>query len=273
MGKYETLEILKRYILQFGLFDWWNSEFSEEERTYMNKKYQPLPNFGMLALKINECNDELIIVNEIGNPKNTNYKNGYPFDFDSDNDRLMIKDKSTGRLREFDEDSEEIPGLCEALLEEVEESKINYRHPALFLAGLASYFNNLKDGSIALRCLKKSEELFDMNIPPIDLHFYFQALIEVYYRHRYDLNSLDRFISISKKSIHIAPMVAKSFKEKYPWNDNLPHHYAYNQYVIFKEKNKDYKDAIDICYNALKEGWAGDWEKRIARCRKKLNSQ
>jgi len=61
---------------------------------------------------------------------------------------------------------------------------------------------------------------------------------------------------------------ARAFREKYP--GELPAHVGYQQLAIIREKQGDIDGAINISQKASEEGWAGDWENRIERCKKKL---
>lgn len=42
------------------------------------------------------------------------------------------------------------------------------------------------------------------------------------------------------------------------------------QLAVIKEKIGNYEEAIALAMQALEQGWAGDWEKRIARCKERL---
>jgi len=59
-----------------------------------------------------------------------------------------------------------------------------------------------------------------------------------------------------------------------PWG--VPSHTSFTQLAIIREKDCDCAQAIRLCQQAKNDGWAGDWDKRIARLetkvRKALNS-
>lgn len=139
------------------------------------------------------------------------------------------------------------------------------------LSGLAGWFRKPADLSIAMRILKKADEL---NCPhPLDKHFLYQAMIEIYYRARdVDPAALSRAIDACQKQINIAPQAAKAFKKEYS-GTTLPSHVGYTQLAIIREKQKEYSEAISICKQAKKQGWNGDWDQRIARYEKKLYKQ
>ena len=53
-----------------------------------------------------------------------------------------------------------------------------------------------------------------------------------------------------------------------PWG--VPSHTGFTQLVIIREKDGDFLEAIRLCQQAKKDGWAGDWDKRITRLEGKL---
>jgi len=74
--------------------------------------------------------------------------------------------------------------------------------------------------------------------------------------------------SIAKDMVRQAPDAAKGFR-KAGWED-LPTHGGFRRLAINAEKAKDYRTAISVSQEAMRQGWAGDWEKRIERCQAKL---
>ena len=140
-----------------------------------------------------------------------------------------------------------------------------------FLWIFAGWFDNKRDRRLAIRILKKAEELLDDEIPIMDIHLLYGQLIKVHYSNRLiDPISFDKSIKSCEQQIGIALQVARAFKKENN-HDSLPAHIGYKQLVIVKEKEQKYQAVIDLCAKALKEGWNGDWEHRIERCKKKLN--
>ena len=80
---------------------------------------------------------------------------------------------------------------------------------------------------------------------------------------------LKKAIDACKQQIDLAPKTIDALKTEYK-DSTLPSHKGYEQLAIILEKQKTYKEAIDLCGQADKQGWAGDWKKRIERCLKKL---
>lgn len=139
-----------------------------------------------------------------------------------------------------------------------------------FLWILAGWFDNKKDRRLAIRILKKAEELLNDEIPIMDIHFLYGQLVIVHYSNRLiDPKSFNKSIKACEQQIEIASQVAKAFKEELV-DGFMPSHRGYKQLAIIKEKEKKYQAVIDLCTKAQKEGWRGDWEHRIERCRKKL---
>jgi hypothetical protein len=135
------------------------------------------------------------------------------------------------------------------------------------LWGLATWFKKPTDFRIAERILKKAEEVaFD----PLDFHFTYQQMIQVYYRVReIEPKALDNAIEACKKQIQISSQVSERMKGEYP-GLRLPSHIGYKQLAIILEKQKNYAEVIRLLNQAQVQGWKGDWEDRIARCEQKI---
>ena len=81
--------------------------------------------------------------------------------------------------------------------------------------------------------------------------------------------ALDIAIDACKRQIEIAPQAKKAFLRNYK-DSILPAHVGYKQLAIIEEKQKNYVEAIRICSEAMGQGWGGDWQKRVERCKKKI---
>jgi len=139
-----------------------------------------------------------------------------------------------------------------------------------FMSGLASWFSKPYARHIAYKIIKKAETLIDNNSPPIDVHFLYSAKVGIKYRNRdSDPNGLIEATNACKQQISYAHLAAKAFIKKY--NDGLPSHKGYEQLAIILEKQKEYNETINLCESAMSQGWAGQWEKRIERCNKKID--
>ena len=137
-----------------------------------------------------------------------------------------------------------------------------------FLSGLAGSFYKKDDRYIAYKLISKAEEIIEPNSRILDIHFLYGTKIEIAYKDRDTRqNGLEIAIEACQQQISYSAKAADAFKNEY--KDSLPSHKGYKQLAIIREKQKMYDEAIKISENALKEGWAGDWENRIERCNKK----
>ena len=143
-----------------------------------------------------------------------------------------------------------------------------------FLSGLSTWFRKTtKDRDIARRILTKAAEVADPKKDVLGAHFTYQALIEVWYRDRDEIpQALDEAIKACQQQIEIAPLAAKQFKKEYP-KSPLPRHVGYGQLVIIYDKRGRYDEGIQVSKQAKKQGWPGDWDKRIERYEKKKAKQ
>lgn len=101
--------------------------------------------------------------------------------------------------------------------------------------------------------------------------------------------ALEKTISACNEQISIAPEVAQLFHQEFEelnqhsLNNNqqplpasavaLPVHAGYTQLAIIREKQGRFAEAICLCREAKQQGWADDWDQRIARCQQKQNQQ
>jgi tetratricopeptide (TPR) repeat protein len=137
------------------------------------------------------------------------------------------------------------------------------------LSSLANWFKNTEDREIGYKLLKKAEDLISSKTRILDIHFFYQHKLEFYYRFRKnDPESLNIAIETCKEQIKLAPQAILSFKKEYE-DENLPRHVGYEQLAIILEKQKKYDEVIDLCEQAKREDWNGEWDKRIERCIKK----
>jgi tetratricopeptide (TPR) repeat protein len=196
---------IKGSIGYLGLSDWWLSDFSESEREYIVRTFQPLGS-----------NGESLIKGDISYTSET---------------------------------------------------------PIGLLSSLAGWFNKKDDRTIANRMIKKAEEMINDSTNVLDIHFLYQSKLETYYKNRdNDLDALEKAIEACKQQIEIAPKAKVAFQKEYKVSP-LPSHKGFEQLAIIEEKRKNYEIAIEISKEALEQGWAGDWEKRIERCLKRLDKK
>lgn len=144
------------------------------------------------------------------------------------------------------------------------------QNAAGLLHALAGWFNKPGERELAKKIIAKATELAQAGSDVLDLHFSLQQRMEIYYREREtDPNALDEAIRACQDQIKIAPQAAKQFLKEYP-NQPLPGHAGYTQLAIILKKQEKHQEVIELCEKAKEQGWAGDWDKRIADAQKKL---
>lgn len=136
-----------------------------------------------------------------------------------------------------------------------------------FLHAFAGWFSAPADRPIAYKILAKADELA-AEAPVIDRHFLCQAKLETHYKDREKSGELEKAVAACRAQIELAPEAAEAFKAEYA-GAPLPGHRGYQQLAIILEKQGSFEEAIDLCRRADRQGWAGDWDHRIARCARK----
>ena len=119
---------------------------------------------------------------------------------------------------------------------------------------LAGWFNKTGDREIAKKIIAKAYELALEGNNILDLHFTLLQKMEIYYRERdADPKALHIAIKACEDQIKIAPQAAKQFRKEYP------------------KKQGKFNDVVQLCQQAKKQGWSGNWDSRISEARKKMS--
>lgn len=170
------------------------------------------------------------------------------------------------------------------------------KRPLNVLTGIANLLNRPATRELARKILVAAEQ-FVGGAPVLDRHFFYQVVIEANYPDRErDPGALAKAIWACEQQIALAPLAAEEFrhwprhhleqlrqafgdayvkswaeehKEELEREYPLPVHVGYTQLAIILEKQGRYEDAIRLCEQAMQQGWAGEWERRIARLRRK----
>lgn len=102
----------------------------------------------------------------------------------------------------------------------------------------------------------------------LDVFFAYEEVISEYYRTRdTDPFAVGLCIQACMQQIGLTPVVKKVLSYELP-GQPLPRHNGYATLASIREKQGRYDEVVRVCLAAKTEGWAGDWEPRINRCRK-----
>lgn len=138
------------------------------------------------------------------------------------------------------------------------------------LWGLAGWFNKPGQRHLALRILAKARELATASGNALDLHFTLTELVQVAYRERESSpDGLERAIAACEDLIAIAPAAASALRRAFS-QSAPPMHVGFDQLAIVREKQGDFPGAIALAREAKSQGWAGEWDNRIARCEARI---
>ena len=138
-----------------------------------------------------------------------------------------------------------------------------------FLSNLSGWVKQPEYRKIGYKLIEKAETSISNKTPVMDRHFLYQAKMEIYYRNRdMDNFALSSAIEACKQQIALSTKAKQAFMKQ--WGQ-IPSHAGYKQLCIIMEKQKNYDEVIHLASEAKKQGWTGDWEKRIEKCTKKKN--
>lgn len=137
-----------------------------------------------------------------------------------------------------------------------------------FLTSLATWFDQPKKRAFAIKILCKAESLINDSSKPIDVHLFYGIKIKILYKERDSApTAFQEVLDACRNQINYARTVIPYFRATVC--PELPSHPGYKQLSIIMEKQKKYAEVIELCKAAKRDGWSGDWQKRIERCEKK----
>lgn len=137
--------------------------------------------------------------------------------------------------------------------------------PFAFLANLATWLNRPPHGHLA-RKVADFASTRPMPHDPWQTHFAYSNLCKVYYRWRdEDPDALGKAIMACERDIEVSRSLNPEVEEGV-----VVAHHCYNQLRIILDKMGRFEEAIELCDDAERGGWRGDWEHERQRLRRKI---
>ncbi len=121
------------------------------------------------------------------------------------------------------------------------------------------------------KLIKKVEkDLEEMDVENVlDCFYALEELISEYIEDDIKDNEMRTALLViaSKKQIDLSKEVREHLQQTMP-GIPLPAHLGYDTLSDIRERQGQYEECIVLCQQAIEEGWSGDWQNRMNRCRK-----
>lgn len=130
-------------------------------------------------------------------------------------------------------------------------------------------FNPAEEVSSAVAARVKSDlENAEPGDNILDQHYAYEELIASYYESRdSDPFAISLAVQACLQQIALAPVLKKVLAYEAP-GQPLPPHAGFATLANIREKQGRYDEVAQLCGKAKAEGWAGDWDDRVNRCKK-----
>ncbi|MFO7966780.1 MAG: tetratricopeptide repeat protein [Archaeoglobaceae archaeon] len=162
-------------------------------------------------------------------------------------------------------------GLSDSKSLESEEITFSTSNQQKFLGTIGQNALSQKDFSFAETILLEALQSKDDN--PMDRHFVYNSLIDLYYKKRDSSDAIEKCIKYCLEDIKYFEDFKKAWEREF--GDELPRIPSFERLAIIYEKQGKFEEAIEICQMALKLGLKssrkGGFEGRINKLQKKLN--
>jgi hypothetical protein len=136
------------------------------------------------------------------------------------------------------------------------------------LSNLSTWFSKPGSEHCSIAFAKKAMAFYAVEMPILDRHFALaNQCISLYRWRETEPGALEGAIAACEACIGIHREAAVAAKAEF---GIVPAHHCFRQLRIIEEKRGNFGRAIELCEQAKAGGWADDWDKDIARLRKKL---
>ncbi len=148
---------------------------------------------------------------------------------------------------------------------------VNYPTAAALLTVLGDRLSEkLEDRGLASRVLAQAEERALAENDVVGRHCVYHQMIRLHSKWKDQCSdAVNLIFAACHKQIQLAPEVAQALRRARP-AEPLPTHLGYLQASALLELEGRYEPAIELCHQAEKEGWNGNWSWRIQRMARKM---
>lgn len=138
------------------------------------------------------------------------------------------------------------------------------------LSSMASWFRKTpEDRELARRMIAKAEQEVPRERWIWLVDDLYREKIRLYYEDRSEPEMLKLAIAACEQQVAIAPSVARAIHKHYP-DVSLCGHLGFWRLARVREKEENYAEVIRLCQQAKQQGWAGNWDRRIERCQRRM---
>ncbi len=148
---------------------------------------------------------------------------------------------------------------------------VNYTTAAALLTILADRLTEKsEDRGLASKVLAQAEERALAEGDVLGQYFVYHEMIRLHSRWKDKFpDAVDLIFAACHKQIQLAPEAAQALRQARP-DEPLPTHLGYLQASALLEQEGRYEPAIELCHQAEKGGWGGNWSWRIQRMARKM---
>ena len=141
-----------------------------------------------------------------------------------------------------------------------------------YLSAMIGWAVSEKNYSLADKIINTGNKIKISKNNILDAHYFWQEAAECYYKQRNDKqDAIDMAINFCIKDIEMFPQYSYIMKQEF---GSIPRINTFQRLAIIYEKNKQYKEAIQICELAIKyeliDSTKGGYIARLEKLKKKL---
>jgi len=138
-----------------------------------------------------------------------------------------------------------------------------------FLTGMAPWFIKDEHRSVGYKILVEAERYLPSARDAWEVQSFYHAKSDLYYRGWDEEGSPEQVITACRAMIAQAPALASQFRRESKGAPLLAN-IGYDRLAVILERDHAFQETIDLCQNAKQQGWCGNWDDRIERCKLRM---